>query len=277
MLVGHVPFTGESPTVIMLKHMQHSPPSVTDERSDVPPAVGTVVSKALQKRPEHRYETVGQLVEDLTIAAGIEGGAATPTSAPATFSREHPAPPVDDDDEETLVRRRYTRPMAPPPEPVSVPAPMPQPAASFNPWKVLVPAVVGLLLLFGVIYAFTRNSPAPTEVTNGGLAADPNSQPVEATTPPTGHAEVGIPSANANQNANNNTAATPSPSPSSEKVGGLSDNENQNSNTSKNPVIPTPTQPIIVEAPLATPAPTKAPVAKPTLPPPSASPPGTEP
>src|SRR6267143_6326172 len=72
MLVGHVPFTGESPTVIMLKHLQETAPSVLDERNDLPGAVGRVISQALEKRPEDRYETVGELVEDFTIAAGME-------------------------------------------------------------------------------------------------------------------------------------------------------------------------------------------------------------
>jgi serine/threonine-protein kinase len=279
MLVGHVPFTGESPTVIMLKQMQHPPPSLTEERSDVPTAVATVVTKALQKRPEHRYETVGELVEDLTIAAGMDlavvaenGGQATSPSGAAALASQ------DDDDEETLVRRRYTRPMEPAPAPAAVAEiyeesrPAPAPASGFNPWKILIPAAVGLLVIFGVIFAFTRNSQPPTEVTPGsGLAADPNSQPVVPATPPTGAAEVGIPTAGAtNQNAN--TAASPSPTGSPAQVGGINENENQNTGKP----VPTPTQ-VIVEAPLPTPSPTKPPAPKPTLPPPSASPPGIEP
>src|SRR6267143_3168057 len=72
MLVGHVPFKGESPTAIMLKHLQEPAPSVLDERKDLPAGVATVVARALEKRPEDRYETVGELVEDFTIAAGME-------------------------------------------------------------------------------------------------------------------------------------------------------------------------------------------------------------
>ena len=36
MLVGHVPFVGDSPTSVMLKHLQEQPPSVLDERNDLP-------------------------------------------------------------------------------------------------------------------------------------------------------------------------------------------------------------------------------------------------
>ena len=70
MLVGHVPFFGESPTSIMLKHLQEQPPSVLDERKDLPAGVGTVVAKALAKQREERYQTAGALVEDLVIAEG---------------------------------------------------------------------------------------------------------------------------------------------------------------------------------------------------------------
>src|SRR6266480_6315205 len=52
MLVGHVPFTGESSTVIMVKHLQEGAPSVLDERNDLPGAVGRVISRALAKAPE---------------------------------------------------------------------------------------------------------------------------------------------------------------------------------------------------------------------------------
>ena len=35
MLVGHVPFTGASPTAIMMKHLQEPAPSVLSERNDL--------------------------------------------------------------------------------------------------------------------------------------------------------------------------------------------------------------------------------------------------
>src|SRR6266850_1475130 len=72
LLVGHVPFTGGSPTEIMLKHLQQPAPSVLDERDDLPPAIGRVVARALEKGPQDRYQSVGELVEDFTIASGME-------------------------------------------------------------------------------------------------------------------------------------------------------------------------------------------------------------
>jgi serine/threonine protein kinase len=274
MLVGHVPFTGESSTAIMVKHLQHPAPSVLDERTDLPAAVGMVVSRALQKRPEKRYETIGELVEDLTIAAGMQP--ATPSSPSmkavgVTTARDA----ADELDEETVVRRRYTTPIEPPP----LPSELPPPAGSFNPWKVLIPSMVGLLLVFGVIYAFTRNSPPPAQTAPGStLSADPNSQPVESASPPTGNAESGIPAGgmtNQNANANANTSASPSPTEDPNQAPNANLNDNANDNPGKNPAIPAPTRSIIDEEPPPAPSPTKPAPPKPSLPLPTVSPQGT--
>jgi len=211
MFVGHVPFLGESPTAIMLKHLQHPVPSVLDERPDLPPAVDKVIQKAMQKRPENRYASIGELVEDLSVAAGIELPTPSyPEMKPVVPSGSLPVE-LDDADEETLVRRRHTTPMEPPPLP---PIEQPPPASSFNPWKVLVPSVIGLVLLFGVIYLFTRNSPPETQATPSAspLVADPNSQPVEPASPPSGQSEAGIPAGGeTNQNINAATDVSPEP------------------------------------------------------------------
>jgi serine/threonine-protein kinase len=293
MLVGHVPFTGGSPTAIMLKHLQHPAPSVLDERSDIPEQVARVVARALEKRPEDRYEMVSELVEDFTIAAGMEpAGASSRAPSKPVFAPTATAQPLSDDaDEETLVRRRVTRPIEPPAPPPEVPSfatplsdPMPPPNAGFNPWKVLIPSMIGLLVIFGVIYAFSRNS-QPTNATAepSPLAADPNSSPVEPAKPPTGASEAGIPAGGTTSqavNPNPNASASPAETESPSDVGGvdLNDNANENSNTKKpaNLPLPSPTR-SVDEAPPPQPSPTatKPPLPKPSVPPPSTSPPGT--
>lgn len=286
MLVGHVPFTGPSPTAIMMKHLQETAPSVLSERTDVSAAVGIVVARALEKLPENRYETVGDLVEDFTIAAGMESiGAGLPQNTRPNLTTSTAVPDaIDDPDEQTLVRSRFTTPMAKPPLAIPIPSPgpnqMPAPAASFNPWKILIPSMVGLLVLFGVIFAFTRNSAPTTETPpTSTLAADPNGQPVEAASPPTGAPEAGISTGgvtNPNDQPSPSPSASPSPSPSPDSNAvdaNTNDNTNENSNTKKAPVIPAPSPRVEDDPPPSpSPTPTKAPVPKPTLPPPSASP-----
>ncbi|HKZ02588.1 MAG TPA: protein kinase, partial [Pyrinomonadaceae bacterium] len=63
MLVGHVPFTGESSTAIMLKQMQEPAPSVLEERPDLPPAVAQVLARALAKDPDKRYQRAAEVIE----------------------------------------------------------------------------------------------------------------------------------------------------------------------------------------------------------------------
>src|SRR5688572_10982532 len=263
MFVGHVPFLGESPTAIMLKHLQHPVPSALDERPDLPPAVDKVIQKAMQKRPESRYASIGELVEDLSVAAGIELRTPSyPEMKPAVPSGP-PSVELDDADEETLVRRRHTTPMEPPPLPALEQPPLeqPPPASSFNPWKILVPSMIGLIVLFGVIFLFTRNSPPETQATPSAspLVADPNSQPVEPASPPLGDSEAGIP-AGGETNQNINAAAEVSPEPTA----------TQKPSPEETP-IPEPTTTPETEVPRpSTEATTPKP--KPTLPPPAVSP-----
>jgi serine/threonine protein kinase len=284
MLVGHVPFTGGSPTAIMLKHLQHPAPSVLDERGDVPEAIGRVVARAMEKRPEDRYETVAELVEDFTIAAGMEP-AGVSASAEHQRVEQLTRPPLSDDaDEETLVRRRVTRAMVPPllppetsaaPPSMVVPLPGQAPAAlsGFNPWKILIPSLIGLVVLFAVIYAFTRNT-QPTEANTGSpLAADPNSSPVEPAKPPTGAAETGIPSGGStNQNANVNANVSASPSPDETPIdAGANINANDNTNQNSNSAKPSPTKTVDVEPPPPLPTATNPPLPKPSVAPTTAS------
>jgi serine/threonine-protein kinase len=287
MLVGHVPFTGESPTSIMLKHLQQPAPSVLAERNDLPAAVGRVVARALEKRPEDRYQSAGELIEDFTIAAGME-----PVSPSGSFNKVTHAPPAngvaDDEDEATVVRRRVTReiepPVAPPVTPSFARAIPPATQPGFNPWKVLVPSLLGLLVIFAVVYAFSRDS-QPTNATTTGpaLTADPNSSPVEAVKPPTGESEAGIPAgssvtplANTNSNANASVAPVASASPEvvSDESSNANDNINANANSKiANPPLPSPTRQVAVEPALPSPTATKPPLPKPTQAQPSASPP----
>jgi serine/threonine-protein kinase len=274
MLVGHVPFSGESATIVMMKHLQEPVPSVLEERKDVAPPIARVVARAMAKVPGNRYQTVGELVEDLTIASGmivpvpIAPAANTniPSSSPGSVLGLSSA--SDDPDEVTVVRPReqYSAPeqypSGPRRPPVTVPVHSPQghvqAAGGFKPWKILVPSAVVLLVVFAVIYALTKDSsttgaPNVNQPTNT-LSADPNSQPVQPAQPPTGKAEQGLPSGgatnpsanvNAFPNANADEIQTPIAdlSPAANTNANANGNTNSNSNAnSKAPPLPEPTR-----------------------------------
>ncbi len=282
LLVGHVPFVGESPTAIMLKHLQEPAPSVTDERADLPPAVAHVVSRAMAKLPEERYQSVDELVEDFTMAAGMEPSAVSSSAShrKVVVPAEPVSPEFDESDEETLVRKRYTTPMTPPPPQVLAEEPS---GSSFDPWKILVPSAIGLLLIFGVIFAFTRNSQQPVDgLQPGSLAADPNSSPVEAASPATGQSEAGIPIGGVTapvETPSVNPEASTQPTPLNEPTPANPDpnaTPGDNTNRGKNPPLPTPVPSRSVDEPPPAPTTTRTPAPKPSGAPPDVVPPGDE-
>lgn len=68
LLTGEMPFSGQSPVSIALKHLQNETPSVKQFNPDVPQSVENIVLKATAKDPFHRYETVYDMEEDLATA-----------------------------------------------------------------------------------------------------------------------------------------------------------------------------------------------------------------
>src|SRR5207247_7758662 len=74
MLAGQVPFTGESPTVIMMKQVQDRPPSILATRADLPAAIDQAIAKALAKQPADRFQTAGEFSAELSRAseAGVD-------------------------------------------------------------------------------------------------------------------------------------------------------------------------------------------------------------
>ena len=283
MLVGHVPFSGDSPTIVMMKHLQEPVPSVLDERDDLPPAVSRVVARAMAKVPDNRYQNVAELIDDLVIASGMT----LTRTAPAVMSTPVSPGTIDGPDEVTVVRMREeeARPTAassrraPVTVPVETPMPPPQATSSFNPMKIIIPSAVALLVVFAAFWIFNRPAPVSgsnANVTSETLAADPNSQPVQPGASPTGKGEQGIPSGGtiappANASASPQASVEPSIDPL-EDLSPAPANENTNSNSnSKTPPLPQPTRSVVPDTP-PPPAPTatKPPEPKPS---PTATPP----
>ncbi len=72
MLTGKVPFTGESPIAIALKHIQEEPVPVERLRLGIPPAVSRIVEKALAKPLSERYSTAYAMLREIHAALGSE-------------------------------------------------------------------------------------------------------------------------------------------------------------------------------------------------------------
>ncbi len=65
LLCGHAPFTGDKPTVIMMKQINQPLPSIRMQRSDVPQALENIVIRATAKKLENRYPSCEDMLFDL--------------------------------------------------------------------------------------------------------------------------------------------------------------------------------------------------------------------
>jgi len=72
MLTGKLPFRGEHEQAIVYAIRKDKPEPITDIKHDIPVSIEQVVSKALEKDPDKRYQLVDELLDDLkSISAGI--------------------------------------------------------------------------------------------------------------------------------------------------------------------------------------------------------------
>jgi len=275
MLAGNVPFTGESPTAIMMKQVQDPPPSILEARSDLPVSLSSVIAKALAKDPADRYATAGDLSQALADAYVI-GESGELFAAPATVPMAAVVP--SDDDEATLVRPRVSEPA-----PLYTPEPAPLhmthdvPPSGVRPWRILAPAAIALVAVFALVFFLTRgssqNQSANANVNMPGLLADPNSQPVQPMGTPNGESErniqpqpissatpaLVISTANANTSANANSREQSTPAT---VIGNFGSNSNRNANLGEAPTPrPTPRQ---IDVPTPKTMPSIKPVPKPT-------------
>ena len=82
LLTGTVPFTGETPVEIAMKHLSQTPEAPSARRQDIPHDLDLVVLRALAKEPAERYRTAAELDRDLELVArGDPVGAETATAA----------------------------------------------------------------------------------------------------------------------------------------------------------------------------------------------------
>ncbi len=65
MLCGHVPFDGDTPVAIAMKHLEETPQSLCAQNDKIPASVESVVFKAMSKDTHQRYQTVEEMAADL--------------------------------------------------------------------------------------------------------------------------------------------------------------------------------------------------------------------
>jgi serine/threonine-protein kinase len=67
MVTGQVPFSGESPVSVAMKHVQEPITAPRRLVSDLPEPLERIILKALQKDPSARYHSAGEFLDDLNL------------------------------------------------------------------------------------------------------------------------------------------------------------------------------------------------------------------
>ncbi len=95
MLTGELPFTADSPVQLALKHINEEPEPPSWRRPGLPPALDSLILKALQKEPADRFPSAAEMAQALRQA--VSGGGVERTLVrPESSARRHepePAPP----------------------------------------------------------------------------------------------------------------------------------------------------------------------------------------
>ena len=96
MLTGNVPFTGETPISVALKHLQEEVKPPREINPEIPPVLDMMVIKSLAKNPDDRYPDMSAVVADLRLAQ--------------TYSRDQHTKRLTKDDYPTQVLPKLTEP-----------------------------------------------------------------------------------------------------------------------------------------------------------------------
>lgn len=72
LVVGKVPFKGESPVEVAIKQMKERIPDIVSYNPDIPQSIENIILKAAAKNPKNRYETAMEMHEDLKTALDKE-------------------------------------------------------------------------------------------------------------------------------------------------------------------------------------------------------------
>jgi eukaryotic-like serine/threonine-protein kinase len=94
MLVGQVPFHADSQVGVAMKHVNEELPDVQQRRPELSAAAAMTVERATAKDPNDRYQSAGELIDDLSTALEVEAARAGSTTGEATSVLEA-VPPAE--------------------------------------------------------------------------------------------------------------------------------------------------------------------------------------
>jgi serine/threonine protein kinase len=214
MLAGQKAFRGESITALIFKIITEEPPPIQALDPSIPEEMIRILSKALSKAPETRYQSGRELADDLLaltrtgtsptvrvaetptsrsspnltanlptiqVSPTVAGSASTQAGTPTVRKATPPPPPS------VPPRAASPTPNVPPPSPVLSPMPAPQKRSNAGLFVVL--ALLFLVILGGGVgagwYFFLRKPPSYVAVAPPPPDSIPNATAVTAPPPST--------------------------------------------------------------------------------------------
>jgi eukaryotic-like serine/threonine-protein kinase len=149
LLTGVVPFSGDTPVEIAMKHLSAVPEPPSAKRAEIPRDLDLIILRALAKEPSERYQSAEEMDADLErVHRGAAVSPATEEAATAIISRPPPAPPSPT----AITQARAPVPYAPPPAYYDYDEPR---RRAFWPWLLallfVAAAVVGGYFLYNEI------------------------------------------------------------------------------------------------------------------------------
>jgi len=189
MLSGRVPFTGDNPLALAVKHLQEPLPRLHDTNPSIPPTVDTVIQKATAKKPEDRYMSA------LDVASAFRSAIATPNPPPVYVPspRQYeinttPEPPIFEQAmyvNSTNGAEAASQNYPVPPQTV----PNNAPKRTLQPWLMLIALFLVLALITGGVFVIkgafaTQQPPAtPTPVVHTTPTVTPTATSAPSPTP----------------------------------------------------------------------------------------------
>jgi serine/threonine-protein kinase len=74
MLTGRLPFEGESPIAVALKHIQEEPVKPIDINPRIPKSINDIILKCMDKDVNNRYNSMGEIISDLRQSLVMPNG-----------------------------------------------------------------------------------------------------------------------------------------------------------------------------------------------------------
>ena len=128
-LSGAVPFPKDSDVAVMYAHLADPPPTITNERPELPPQLDAVISTAMSKNPADRYSSAWRMIEAFEGALGADGQAAVaipgPVEGPEDSASAKTASPRRPPARRARTRRGLRRRPRRPPRSARRPRPLP--------------------------------------------------------------------------------------------------------------------------------------------------------